>query len=229
MAYMLKKILNSQLIQSIAIFTACMFFRLSFLTWRKKIIYHPDFKKAIEEGHLISIALWHQDIFASLYLIKKLKIVTMASDSKDGELIARIIQHFGGTIVRGSSRRGAIKGLLAMLKVAKSTRLWTVITVDGPIGPRNKVKPGILEVSRIGGSFVTPLGIYASNKWILTKTWDQTELPKFFSKVVYYFGPPVPPKTLDPKSEKDQNILADAILTSQRKARETAMGINKNG
>lgn len=195
-----------------------MFFRLAFLTWKKKIVFHPEFEKIHKDNKLISVAYWHQDIFASLYLIKKFDIVSMASDSHDGELIARIIQHFGGKVVRGSSRRGAIKGLLAMLKLAKTTNLWTVMTVDGPIGPRNTVKPGILEVSRIGGSYIVPLGIYASNKWVLKKTWDQTELPKFFSTVVYYFGPPIAPKTLDPKAESDQNILAEAILAAQQQA-----------
>lgn len=215
---MFKRILGSSAFLTFVVWIGCFFFRISFFTWRKKVIFHPDFQKIIDEDELISVAFWHQDIFASLYLIKKFKIVSMASDSKDGELITRMIEHFGGQVVRGSSRRGAIKALKAMLTLAKTTRLWTVISVDGPIGPRNKAKSGIIEVSRIGGSYIVPLGIYASKKWVLTKTWDQTEIPKFFSRVVYYFGPPIPPKTLDPKSEKDQNILSEAIMAAQKNA-----------
>lgn len=217
---MLKKITKHPAFITFLVIVGCVFFRIAFLTWRKKVVFHPDFERLMKEDELISVAFWHQDIFASLYLVQKFKVVSMASDSKDGELITRLIQHFGGHVVRGSSRRGAIKALLAMLKLAKSTRLWTVISVDGPIGPRNKVKPGILEVSRVGGSYIVPLGVYASRKWVLKKTWDQTELPKFFSKVVYYFGPPFSPKSLDPKSETDQNILAEAILAAQDNAKQ---------
>lgn len=215
---MLKKILNSSILLSIAVFLGYLFFRISMLTWRKKVILHPDLQKLMTQDDLVSIGFWHQDIFACLYLVGKFKTVSMVSDSKDGELIARMIQCFGGQVVRGSSRKGAIKALKAMLKMAKTTRLWTVISVDGPIGPRNKAKSGIIEVSRIGGSHIVPLGVYASKKWVLGKTWDQTEIPKFFSKVVYYFGPPFSPKTLDPKSENDQNILSEAIMAAQKNA-----------
>lgn len=215
---MLKKLFKKEWFQNFLVFVACSLFRLAFLTWRKKIIFHPEFQKIYDEKAPLCVAYWHQDIFATLYLLSKFKVVSMASDHHDGALIAKSIQFFGGEIVRGSSRRGAIKALKAMLRMVKETNLWPVITVDGPMGPRNKVKPGILEVARIGDLYVAPLAVYASKKWILKKTWDQTEIPKPFSKVTYYFGPPFESKTLDPKSESDQNRLADAINDAQQQA-----------
>ena len=66
-----------------------------------------------------------------------------SSTSFDGEFTARMIRRFGFLPVRGSSSRGAVRGLLGMRKHIEAG--WTVaFTIDGPRGPRFLTKPGPL-------------------------------------------------------------------------------------
>ena len=65
----------------------------------------------------------------------------LASDSKDGEYIARGIRAFGHSTVRGSSSRGTTKATRGLLR-ALQRKHNVSITPDGPRGPRYKAQPG---------------------------------------------------------------------------------------
>jgi lysophospholipid acyltransferase (LPLAT)-like uncharacterized protein len=43
---------------------------------------------------------------------------------------------------------------------------------------------------------------YGQNNWILKKTWDQTRIPKPFSKIIIYYGEPI----FVPKDAKDEQF-----------------------
>ena len=71
----------------------------------------------------------------------------MSSTSFDGEFTARMIRRFGFVPVRGSSSRGAVRGLLGMRKEIEAG--YTVaFTIDGPRGPRFVTKPGPVLLAR---------------------------------------------------------------------------------
>jgi lysophospholipid acyltransferase (LPLAT)-like uncharacterized protein len=74
----------------------------------------------------------------------------LISQHRDGELIARIAERLGYATGRGSSTRGGEEGARDMLRLAEEGRVLA-ITPDGPRGPAEKVKPGLVFLaSRTG-------------------------------------------------------------------------------
>src|SRR4051812_25185374 len=62
----------------------------------------------IGAGQPVIFVLWHSRLLPLSYSYRHLKLATLISQSADGEYIARIVQKWGYTPVRGSSsRRGS--------------------------------------------------------------------------------------------------------------------------
>lgn len=216
----MKKLLNSHFIQKFIVFVFLIFYRSLAFTWRKQIVYHPDTKALVDENKAFAIASWHQNNIPNMWLNKMVNALVMASPSLEGRLIGLAIEKIGGTIAWGSSRKQPVAALKSLVRMTKDTGKCPVITVDGPIGPRHVPKPGILEVARLAKLPIVPLGTVSSNPWILKKTWDLTEIPKPFSKVIYYFGKPIDFEHLPSKSPESIPTLAQEINNAQQKSLE---------
>jgi lysophospholipid acyltransferase (LPLAT)-like uncharacterized protein len=63
------------------------------------------------------------------------------------------------------------------------------MAVDGPRGPIYQVKPGVLELSKLAGAWIAPLGVAVSSQFVFQKSWNKARLPKPFARVVVRFGP----------------------------------------
>ena len=63
-------------------------------------------------------------------------------------------------------------------------------TVDGPRGPARVVQPGAIWLAGATGHPVLPFHIEADRAWT-TGSWDRTQIPKPFSRVVMAIGPVV--------------------------------------
>lgn len=124
-------------------------------------------------------------------------LVAMVSRSADGDLIVPVLKSLGITPVRGSSRRrGRDKGgrqaldqMIALVAEGKPA----YIAVDGPNGPRNRVRKGIAQLSISGGAVVIPTAAIPSRRWIWRRAWDRLQVPKPFSRIDGYFGQPLAP------------------------------------
>lgn len=135
-------------------------------------------------------SFWHQCTFAATYLWRNLGIRVMSSTSFDGEFTARMIRRFGFLPIRGSSSRGAVRGLLGMRKEIEAG--WTVaFTIDGPRGPRFVVKPGPALLARSSKVPMAVFHIALENPWILN-TWDRLMIPKPFSRALMRVGTLIP-------------------------------------
>jgi lysophospholipid acyltransferase (LPLAT)-like uncharacterized protein len=66
----------------------------------------------------------------------------LASQSRDGSLIAGVLERQGFGVVRGSSSRGGVAGLAAMARALKPGQA-VGLTFDGPKGPPLQAKKGI--------------------------------------------------------------------------------------
>jgi lysophospholipid acyltransferase (LPLAT)-like uncharacterized protein len=144
------------------------------------------------EQRPVVYSFWHQCTFVATYLWRDLNIRVMSSTSFDGEFTARMIRRFGFVPVRGSSSRGAVRGLLGMRKEIEAG--WTVaFTIDGPRGPRFVTKPGPVLLARSSGIPMAVFHIALQDRWILN-TWDHLMIPKPFSRALMRVGTfmPVP-------------------------------------
>ncbi len=100
----------------------------------------PD--RLASEGKNVIYAFWHGRQFLLFHSHRNTGIVIPASESRDGEIQARILKYFGFDVVRGSSKRKgdrALLGLVDRLRKGKSLAL----AVDGPRGPIYEAKQGV--------------------------------------------------------------------------------------
>ena len=134
----------------------------------------------------VIFSFYHNQIFSWSHAARFRKIVVITSRHFDGEYIARMIQLFGFGAARGSSSRGAVPALLE-LKEFLERGTDVAFTIDGPRGPRYKVKAGPLWLSKRTGFPVLPVHIQARSYWQL-KSWDRFRIPKPFTPVVAHFG-----------------------------------------
>ncbi len=134
-------------------------------------------------------AIWHQRMVGGILAHRGEGIVTMASKSDDGEIIATFLRYWGFRAARGSSSRGgdvATADFLEGLKTAPGGAL----TPDGPRGPARCCKRGILTLAEAGNGVVLPSSSSSSRPRFLD-SWDRFLLPLPFSRCVVVFGPPL--------------------------------------
>ena len=147
-------------------------------------------------------SFWHACIIPATYMCRNLGVRVMSSNSYDGEYMGRIIRKFGFVAVKGSSSRNAVRALLGLRRALGDG--WSVaFTLDGPRGPRYKVKPGPVALARSSGVPLTMFHMAVDRAWVLN-TWDRLIIPKPFSRVLMRFGKliPVPADASDEELEQ---------------------------
>ena len=155
-------------------------------------------------GRLI-VAVWHQRFLPALAYVTKFRNfepIVMISQSRDGELAARLAERLGLVPVRGSSTRGGAAALVAILKALKKNPA-VIHIVDGPQGPKGVVKPGLISMAQMSGAVILPVFVSADRAWIM-RSWDRFLVPKPFSKVTIEWGSPLAvPQDLDPTRNEE--------------------------
>ncbi len=134
-------------------------------------------------------AVWHGRLLLMAWLYADRRLRVLISRSRDGETVAAIIRRFGFVPVRGSSSRGGALGLRTLARALQSGHS-VVVVPDGPRGPREVVKPGIVALARMTGASVVPVALGSSSEWRL-RSWDEFRIPRPFSRCVVRFGEPI--------------------------------------
>ena len=156
-------------------------------TYRVRL-YDPENEQTVLDRHQSLIyASWHQRFFPGITFFSSRKpIAIMISQSRDGEMVARVVDILGWRSVRGSSTRGGVAALKRLKNLARAGYKIGHI-VDGPKGPFGYVKPGLLRIAQVAGKPVVPTITSAQKKWVFN-SWDRFMVPKPFSRVIIRFG-----------------------------------------
>jgi lysophospholipid acyltransferase (LPLAT)-like uncharacterized protein len=91
------------------------------------------------------------------------RLAVLSSRHRDGEYVARVLERFGHLMVRGSTGRGGASGLKEMVRRLRDG-LDAAFAADGPLGPRHRVKIGVIEAARLGRAPIVPVAFAASKK-----------------------------------------------------------------
>ena len=134
--------------------------------------------------------LWHGRLLPLTYYHRNQNIATLISQSSDGEYIARVVERWGYEAIRGSSSRGGGAALREMVKLSRTGRSLA-ITPDGPRGPRQQLKPGVLTLAQLTGLPMIPMSASATRAWWVDARWDLFLVPKPFSSVFVRYADPV--------------------------------------
>ncbi|MCP9476028.1 MAG: lysophospholipid acyltransferase family protein [Nitrospira sp.] len=159
---------------------AATLIRILFRTMRCETRGHEDVDALYREGRHIVLAFWHAQQLMIPMGYRGAGSHVLISQHGDGEIIARIIARFGHEAVRGSSTRGGAGALRALIKLGRSGR-DVVVTPDGPRGPRQVAKLGVIQLAKATGLPIIPLAFACSKKNFSRAgidTWSRTPSPK---------------------------------------------------
>ncbi len=184
-------------------------------SWRCKATHVkiPDY-----DGPII-FCVWHNRLALSMVAYSRFAkmfwpskgLAAMISASKDGGLLAAVLDKFGVQAVRGSSSRRGRQALLESTTwVEKGFHI--AITPDGPRGPRYRVQDGALALAQVTGVPLVPVAIRIKGKFSL-HSWDQFQIPLPFAKCHLQFGQAVfvPREISDEEKAKIREQLRAAM------------------
>jgi lysophospholipid acyltransferase (LPLAT)-like uncharacterized protein len=142
----------------------------------------------------VIFCLWHNRLALSLrfyarYVQRRLpqrRLAAMVSASRDGGLLARVLELFEVQPVRGSSSRRGARALLELTSWAERG-LDLAITPDGPRGPRYEVQDGVIGLAQLTGLAILPVSSELSPKLQL-KSWDRFQVPLPLSRCAVRLG-----------------------------------------
>lgn len=184
----------------------------------------------------IIIACWHSTILLMpagwnriirRWPQQKTRSAMMISLSKDGEPVAKAINHMGLEAVRGSSvnkkknkDKGGMRALAEALKILKN-KGGICVTPDGPRGPAEVAQAGpIIMAQRTDAPLLPYIVISTPAKRL--KTWDRFRIPLPFSRGAIVFGEPV-----IPSDDQDRDSLQAALQRNLDDALQTAEDLLK--
>ena len=113
----------------------------------------------------------------------------LISAHRDGRIIADAVTYFGVQSIAGSTKRGGLGALRAMLKRLEAGDC-VGITPDGPRGPACRASAGVVNVARLAGVPILPV-VFASSRRRVLRTWDRFHLALPFGRGVFLWGEPI--------------------------------------
>lgn len=166
------------------------------LTLRYRLEGPEETRQRFLDGPVI-FAIWHNRLAVSVMLYRRFvqtfqperRMAAIASASRDGAMLARVIELLGVRPVRGSSSRRGAQALLEMSTLAEQG-YDLAVTPDGPRGPRYKLQPGV-----VGLAAATGLPILLASCHVVWKkeapSWDRFQIPLPFSPVRVFISEPI--------------------------------------
>lgn len=124
---------------------------------------HEHVDALYREGRHIILAFWHAQQLMIPLGYRGTGSHVLISQHRDGEIIARIIARFGHQSVRGSSTRGGARAMRELIRLGRSG-VDLVVTPDGPKGPREVAKVGVVQLAKATGLPIIPVAFSCSKK-----------------------------------------------------------------
>lgn len=162
--------------------------------------------------------LWHNRLAISMAVHRRhpRKLAALVSASKDGALLAAVLQAFGVEHVRGSSSRRGPQALLEL--TSRAERGYDLaVTPDGPKGPPYVAKGGAIALAQLTGLPIIP--VTCNTGWkISLKSWDRFQIPLPFSFCEIILKQPilVPHDADEIKREELRTALETSLRASSR-------------
>jgi lysophospholipid acyltransferase (LPLAT)-like uncharacterized protein len=183
--------------------------RLWLATLRVRLEVHPALGARPAEIPWV-LSFFHGTQWPLLAWRRRRSTVVMVSLSDDGAMQARALSGLGFRVVRGSSSRGGVRGLAALVRAMRGG-LDAAFAVDGPRGPYGEPKPGALLAAKRAGALLVPMGSAITHGKVFERAWDRFTLAWPFSTVAVVLGAPLEP-------DADAAALAGAIRAANAQA-----------
>jgi hypothetical protein len=174
-----------------------LFFQCLFATMRVRVHDRTGLLEPGMPARPVLFALWHNRLALALMLHRKLvrgrfpgrKLAALVSASRDGGLLACLLERFDIQPVRGSSSRRGAQALVEL-------RSWAArghdlaITPDGPRGPCYTIHEGVITAAKTTGLPIVPVA-YTIHWKLRLRSWDRFQVPLPFSRIDLHAAPPL--------------------------------------
>jgi len=193
-------------------FVVWLLAKIVLATLRLRVSGLDNVEAAGSGGRPVLYAFWHGRQLALLRANPAPRLTVMTSLSRDGEMQTGVMRRFGLEVVRGSSSRGGLAGMLALSRCL-SDGSSVGMAVDGPRGPAFVAKPGIVALARRSGAAIVPLTAGFRRRLQLKRAWDRFNIPMPFTRSLVVFGKPirVQSQAKPAEMEKTAAMLTEAL------------------
>lgn len=153
-------------------------------------------------------AIWHAHQCCVHGLPDREKCNVLVSRSRDGEIIAGVVERWGFKVIHGSKgKKGSVEATLQMINALKDGECCAIM-VDGPRGPAKVVKDGTVRVAKNAGVPIVPVYWYSPSPTFLKfHSWDGFRIPFFWTKLINIYGKPIYVDQEGGKEEDEQARL----------------------
>jgi lysophospholipid acyltransferase (LPLAT)-like uncharacterized protein len=179
------------------------------------------------EGKGLIFAFWHGDLFLLTQSQWGSSVIIPASESRDGEIMARLLNRFGYRVVRGSSKRKGARAAIGLIDGLRSG-LLPGIAVDGPRGPLHEVKEGVVYLAGRLKVPIVPVAASAKRYWTLEQSWDKLIVPAPMTDAIILYGEPI---TVNGTSEDEIRLKRkelERVMLQLTQEAETRVGARHN-
>ncbi len=164
------------------------------------------------------LVFWHGSMTYPWWRMRCCHFAALVSQSKDGQLLADLLAHWGYTVLRGSSSRGSKEAMAAMRGAVREGHALC-LTPDGPRGPYHEMKMGAV---RLAQTTQVPLIIVSVGyqRYRRLHSWDRFEIPMPFTRARVLYSDPI---MIDPELEGEaldekRHELEKLMLAQYREA-----------
>ncbi|MBW6521867.1 MAG: lysophospholipid acyltransferase family protein [Desulfoarculaceae bacterium] len=206
---------RDKLLAAVVPWIGSLLIRTIYLSQRVSIHGEEALREEWAAGRHLIFCFWHDQLLLMIKGYRGPGTKILISASKDGELIARTMEHFGHGSVRGSSSRGARQAFRELMTLT-ADKVDLAVTPDGPKGPRHQLKDGVIQLARISGRPVVPMA-YVCSRGYRFRSWDRFLLPAPFARAVYSYAPPLFFSRDEPLDDCRQR-LEQAMAENQQRA-----------
>lgn len=176
--------------QAMVAWLAAQYIRLVYATSRTTVIGGEHISHVRDADQPVIGCFWHgRMLMARKIWTDPAPMHLLISTHQDGQLISRVIAHFGVRTIAGSSSRGAVQALRVMARTLAAGGSVSV-TPDGPRGPRMRAAAGIAMTAKLTGAPIVPVS-YSSSRAVSFSSWDRFLLALPFGRLVFIVGEPI--------------------------------------
>ena len=189
-------------------------------SWRVRLLGEEKLRETkARHGNVILIG-WHEHVLTSAWVYRHRQIAILASQSRDGEYLARLNRLLGFYPVRGSSSRGGVRGMRQLIRALEEGH-DVLIGPDGPRGPAKECKAGVVLLAKHSGLPIIPCAGSAV-RFKRLKSWDRTIIPMPFTRFTVSLGEPifVPKDAAKNEIPEYQQHVEEVISDLQRELEE---------
>jgi lysophospholipid acyltransferase (LPLAT)-like uncharacterized protein len=162
------------------------------------VINNEYIESATDSGRSVIFTGWHGITMMAVPLILKYfptmaNFVVLMPDDWRGEALkiwAEKLEAIPHPMnLRGDSTMGMARKVVRLTRrVMGGKNLY--INPDGPDGPAQVIKPGIIYIAQKTNAVIVPIGAYCRSAYIVPR-WDRYVVPYPFSRITFHIGEPI--------------------------------------